>query len=593
MTKQSEIVLSGLPVSSGIALGKLFILRENDRLTIPRFSIEIEQVEGEIGRYRNAISSSKEDLKQLQSVLSDEGANEACTIIDTHIQMLDDPFITKTVEREIEKQLQNTESVFRAVIGEYEKQFNDRSDDFFKQRLIDVKDLSQRILKHLHPSIENKQALPQNAVIFLKELIPSHTAQASVSKVSAFLAEKGGETSHAALIARSKGIPFVANINEVDLEGHENASVIVDGSEGVVIVNPSESTLSTYRLKQKKLEDQYEILREKVSEKALTSDGVSIGLYANIESLEDMDTLSEKGAQGVGLFRSEFLFLHEDLYKLSEEEQYLIYIKILNKAKGLPVTFRVFDFGSDKSFKGANWQDEPNPALGLRAIRFLFKEKELFIRQLKALLRSSQYGKIELLFPFIVDLREFLAAKDILLEACQALDEEGVYYEKSIPLGVMIEVPSAAIMSDLLAKEVDFMSIGTNDLTQYLLAIDRGNAELNTTYKQAHPSLLRLIKFVVTNGNLENKQVHICGEMASSPFYTELLIGLGIKNFSCAPRHLPVIKNRLEQIDTEEAKAFVQTIENLPSGRAIEGVISKRLEKASKSQKACLQNHQG
>ncbi len=574
----NEIHLSGTPISDGVAIGRLYLISQDEQPLIPEFSIEKDQVDKEISRYRNALSSSREDLIQLQGFLSDEGTGEASSIIDTHIQMLEDPFITTFIEKKIRSQLQNTESVFRSVMGEYEKKFVTRGDQYFQQRLIDVKDLSCRILKHLYPTNEGTQHIPFHAVLCAKEFVPSHTAEACVSKVSAFLSEIGGATSHAALIARSKGIPFVANLNYVKLKKHEGSLIIIDGTSGKVIVNPSGETLKKFQqIKDGILED-YEQLIQELEDEPFEQADLGVKLFANVANISDIDSANSCRAQGIGLFRTEFLFLQDNLFEISEEEQFEIYLQVINKASDLPVTFRFFDFGSDKGLYGSDYPEEPNPALGCRATRFLLKEKVVFERQVRALLRASQYGKMKLMFPLIMDLEEFNLAKNFVLNVMGQLLAEGKTVDRSIPIGCMIEVPSAALTSDLLAGASDFFSIGTNDLLQYTLAVDRANPIVTDLYYPAHPSILRLIRLIVDNAKAKGKEVYVCGEMASSPLFVEMLLGLGIRKLSCAPRHIPWTRNMLRKIDLEDAREFATHLLSLSSTEMIEEAIKKRHE---------------
>lgn len=321
------------------------------------------------------------------------------------------------------------------------------------------------------------------------------------------------------------------------------------------------------------------MLSQTLKAETTTLDGEEIGLFANVENVLDMDHIHFKGAQGIGLFRSEFLFLQKNLFEISEEEQFMLYLQILNKAKDIPVTFRVFDFGSDKGVTGTAWPEEPNPALGCRAIRFLLHQKEVFRRQLRAILRCSQYGELRLMFPLIADVEEFRIAKGVVFDVMNQLSAEGIGFDENIAIGCMVEVPSAALASDFLAKEADFLSIGTNDLVQYTLAVDRTNPMLTDYYQPAHPSILRLIKLVVENGRVGGSDVYVCGEMASSPLFTELLVGLGIRNLSCAPRHIPWIKKMIQNINTEESKEFATHLLSLETCKEIEETLKKRHER--------------
>lgn len=568
---KKEHYLNGFPVSEGVAIGKLYILSQSDEKFVPEFAINSEEVDREIQRYRKALSSSKQDLEQLQEFLSDEGSHEAVTIIDTHIQMLEDPFITTFVEQKIQQMLQNTESVFCSVIGEYEKKFVAIDDTFFKQRLVDVKDVSQRILKHLHHKQDNSEHLPTNAVIFAKELIPSHTAEACVSKVCAFISELGGQTSHAALIARAKGIPYVANIDIKSLEKVEGSIVIVDGLLGKVILNPSSQTLESYRRLKKDIIDEYQKLVNDIDLEAKTMDHKRVHLLANIEKISDLNHPYFQGAEGIGLLRSEFLFSQKEIFSISEQEQYIVYRDIIKKANNLPIVFRVFDLGGDKGLLDS--LEEPNPALGCRAIRFLLYYKDFFKKQLRAILRASVNGDVSLLFPLIADFDELKCVKKIISEVKEELTLEKVVFAPNLPIGCMIEMPSAALTCLSLAKECDFFSIGTNDLVQYCLATDRSHPFLNGSYKPAHPAILKMLKMVVEAGGLSNKKVCICGEMASNPVFIKLLLGLGIEYLSCAPRHIPIIKRMIRSISYEEAVSFAQRVLLLESAQEIEELL--------------------
>jgi phosphotransferase system enzyme I (PtsI) len=574
-----ELHLKGVPLSEGVAIGKLFFLSEEDPDVFPAFSINTDEVDREIQRYRTALSSSRKDLEQLQGFLTEEGSEEAITIINTHIQMLEDPLITTIVEEKIHQMLQNTESVFRSVIGDYEKKFFAIEDVFFRQRWIDVKDISQRILKHLYPKQET-QKLPAEAVVFTKELTPSHTAEACVSKVCAFVSEIGGKTSHAALIARAKGIPYVAHIDVDTLEQAEGSIVIVDGLSGKVILNPSDATLQSYQQLKEDIFIKYQKLVEEIHIHATTLDHKKISVLANIEKLSDLDHPNFKGADGIGLFRSEFLFMQKELFSISEQDQYHYYLKIIRKAGCLPLVFRVFDLGGDKGFLEKNSWEEPNPALGVRGIRFLLHYREFFKRQLRAIFRAIGQGNVSLLLPMIADVEELLEVKALIQEVTKELNFQGLKCREQVPIGCMIEVPSAALTCDILAKQCDFFSIGTNDLVQYTLAIDRSHPVLSYGFKPTHPSILRMIRHVVEVSRLQHKPITVCGEMASNPLFTKLLVGLGIEQLSCAPRHIPLIKKTIRSFSYQESKELVEQIFLVQTAKEIEELLMESHEKS-------------
>ena len=568
LSKLKERRIKGVSLSSGIAIGNLFITSSAQTKIIPEFSITASDVEREINRYRKAIECSRKDLHNLQSFLAHEGSSEAVTIIDTHIQMLEDPFMTTMMEDKIRICLKNTESVFRSVMTDYERQFSQISDTFFEQRLLDVKDLTQRILRHLYPEKVKKEAVfPDNSIVYGKELIPTDIAEASSLEVAAFLSQSGGDTSHAALIARAKGIPYVADINIRDLK---EGLLIVDGKKGVVISNPAPETVEEYRKKLEEQQIETKKLFHEMAKEVFTTDGEKIAFHANIENLDDLELMHDFGADGVGLFRTEFLFMQKDLHLFTEEKQYSIYSEILSRSSGLPVVFRVFDVGGDKGFTDKH---ETNPALGCRAIRFLLKEKGIFRTQLRALLRASPLGDMHILLPLISDVVELRESKQLIEEVKMGLLSDGISVAESIKIGSMIEVPSAVMTCDIIARESDFLSLGTNDLIQYSMAADRSNQEVNSLYLPVHPSLIRMIQVVVKESGKLSVPLCLCGEMASNPLYTPLLIGLGVRQFSCSPRFIPPLKKMASEISLEESTNIIEKVSGMQTAEEIQAYL--------------------
>ena len=563
-----EILLKGTPISSGIAIGRLYFIKELQEETLPEISISGSEIEKEIGRYRRAITSSFEDLHDLQSYLAKEGSVEAVSIINAHIEMLKDPFMTTSMEKKIRERMKNTETVLRSVMADYESRFTKGKNAIFKQRLIDVKDLSQRILNNLHPKKSLEEEIPENSIIFTKELIPSSSAQASKQQVRGFITEIGGTTSHAALIARSKGIPYVANISINTLSSLTGSLVIIDGKKGNIIVNPQEKTLKKYQLELENLSIQTKKESYCFEQGTLTVDGTEVNVYANIETIADLDLLGSHSAEGVGLFRSEFLFLGRELKSFSEEDQFILYQQIMEKAKGMPIVFRTFDVGGDKGNIHYD-RPEPNPALGCRGIRFLLKNRTVFLKQLRALLRVSLDGDLRILLPMISDIEELYIAKKIIKEAARQLRSEGHEIADKIPLGCMIEVPSAAFMAHAIARECDFLSIGTNDLIQYTLAADRAAEESSSYYNPTHPSILRIILHVVQEAGRFDTPVSLCGEIASDLKFVPLLLGLGIRKFSCAPRFIDEVRRVISSVSMEEIRTFTDQILDLESAHEV------------------------
>lgn len=569
-----ELQLQGVSISDGIAIGQIVVLEELEPAELPKFSISKREVDHEIQRYRQAITSSREDLFRLQDALAQEGSVEAVTIIDAHIQMLQDPFMTTMIEERISERLQNTESVFQHAIKEYEDQFARVSSSFFKQRLKDVKDLSSRILKHLSPQSKLVfDHLPSNSILIAKELVLSDAAEAPKDKVSAFLSHLGSSTSHAALIARAKGIPYVSSIDIGLLARHKNAQVIVDGKQGIVILRPSKKTLEKYENAQKRYQEKLLFFSKNICDQARTRDGHKIEVHANIEHIDDVEKLKKLKADGIGLFRSEYLFFDHVIKDFSEESQYRIYRNLFKRTQGMRVVFRVFDIGGDKAVFQERIQ-ETNPALGCRSIRFLLRHRDIFRIQLRALMRAAINADVQILLPLITDLSELLEVKRYIRLIYDDLETTGYRIKKRLQIGSMIEVPSAVVMSEWIAKESDFLSIGTNDLIQYTLAADRLNASIADMYQPAHPSIIRMLSFVAQSAKLQKCPLSICGEMASSPLFTALLIGLGITKLSCSPRFIPIIKHTVCHTNMVSAQQLAKEALNLGTSHEIHQLLT-------------------
>jgi phosphotransferase system enzyme I (PtsI) len=459
--------------------------------------------------------------------------------IESHIQMLDDPMITVHMEDKIRQMMKNTESVFHTVIGDYKKLFTQKADSFFQQRLVDVSDISQRILGHLNDKGTKSYNIPPGSIVFSKEIAPSHIAGAHSSEVYAVCSENGGGNSHTALIARSKAMPYVASIDIEKVQALSAEVVIVDGSTGTIILNPAEETLRTYREKQKQALTRYQLLEEESRLSSETIDGFAVHLFANVGNKEDLEIFPDS-FEGVGLFRTEYLFLHDRNVFPSEKRQRIAYRDLFEKAAPKPVVIRVFDLGGDK-VPSLFAQGEPNPVLGCRGVRFLLRHREIFRQQLRAIFMAAEGFEVKLLIPLICDVDEIKQVKELVKEVEQELSLP------PLPLGCMIEVPSAALICDMLADYVDFFSIGTNDLVQYTLGVDRSNPAMSDLFYPAHPSVLRFIRMVCLESQKKGIPVSICGEIASNPLFAPLLLGLGLSEFSCSPRYLPSVKQMVRK----------------------------------------------
>ena len=575
-----EMRFQGFPVSEGIAIGPAYFLHSEER-KIPCFPITAGEVDNEIARYRHAIFSSREDLKRIQKDLELEGSAEAVMIIDAHIMMLEDPLMTHHMEDKIRQMMQNTESVFQSVLTDYEKRFSQRSDTFFQQRFLDIMDIAKRILSHLCPFDSFSLAeIPPQSIVFAKELVPSHTATAHASHIGAFVTQSGGGNSHAALIARAKGIPYVACIDILSLKMILAECVIVDGQTGEVILNPSSETLERYKHRKTRLKTSQQLLQKEVHYDAETMDGCLVQVFANVGHINDLDNLEQLGSEGVGLLRTEYLFFHNRFLLSSEEDQYVAYLTMIQKVGQLPLVIRVFDVGGDKHFDLSELAlKEPNPVLGCRGIRFLLRHKDIFKTQLRAILRAAIHGNVRILLPLISDVNELHQTRQLLAEVVQDLKNKNIPVEENIPVGCMIEVPSAVIICDAIAQNCDFLSIGTNDLIQYTLGIDRNNPAMSDFCYPAHPSVIRMIKMVITEAKRHKKSVTICGEIASNPLFIPLLLGLGVDEFSCSPRYIPLVKRAIRQTSLLAAYELAQRVLTLNSSMEISKVLLEAFDK--------------
>lgn len=553
LSTDEEVILRGLPVSKGIGIG-LPVFFSNGDEDVPEQQIPLKEIDKEIDRYREALSNSRADVERLRTLSLNDGPSEIALILSTHLEMMNDPMMTSVMEDKIRRMQRNTESVFQHLIEEYKRRFSHLQDSYFQERVRDVIDVSRRILNHLCPLQRLKiSELPNNSVILTHELVPSETVEANSSLVSGFITAAGGITSHAAIIARAKGIPYVANIDIKIFKHLQLQSLIVDGSQGLVILNPTRKTLKKYQAIKRSHQENYKLLKNATHLRGETVDGYEVRIFANLENPREVDLILKNGALGIGLFRSEYLFLAKREFP-SEEEQFQIYKKMAKSLKGRPLVIRIFDIGGDKKVellpeqRDAHYFSkiglELNPALGCRAIRFLLRYPELLYSQLRAIMRASVFGDLQILIPMVSDLSELRQVRAMVNKIAEEL---GPNCNKAIPIGCMIEVPSSAIMCDALAKEADFLSIGTNDLVQYLLAADRTNPHTVELYFSTHPSILRMIRMIVASANCARKPVIICGECAADPSLIPILLGLGIREFSVAARHIPLVKHTIRK----------------------------------------------
>lgn len=578
LTVSEEIVLKGTPICRGIAVGQLFFMGAIDD-DIPHFSIPPSGVDDEVRRFREALKRAREDIKRLRSQLEREAVPEGAAILEAHLLMMRDPSLSTDIEEKIRLHGKNAESIFYKMIKDCREKFSSLADPYFRERSKDIEDISWRIMSYL---CEKKQVglseIPAGSVVFAHELTPSLVASANRGKVAALVTEAGGVTAHAAIVARAKGIPYVSSIPFDKLKEAQSDWVIVDGRTGLVIIRPEERTKEKYAKSLAKLVAQVDALDKMGSLEAETYDGFQIGLCANIDMDNELEMLHQYGGKGVGLYRSEFVF-HSFQRFPTEEEQYAIYYNVVQKMHGLPIVIRTFDVGGDKYLMDHQPAlHEGNPFLGCRAIRFLLKEKIIFKAQVRAILRAALYGRVSIMFPMVAGLTELKEAKQVVEEVKRDLDREGIAYGKHVRIGCMIEVPSAAIISDLLAAECDFLSIGTNDLVQYSLAVDRANHAMSCFYTPTHPGIIRLIKMVVAAANKHGIPVTVCGEVAADPRFTPLLLGLGVHELSVASLYLPVIKNAIRSTSIVRATYLAEEALRLTTSQEIQDLLDKEYQ---------------
>lgn len=576
-----ELFLEGSPLSRGIAIGSPLFLDSID-IEIYEVAIEPALILDEVARYRRALHAAKCDLQSLKDSLELEGIKDGVQVLDAHVQLTDDPLLNEQVEQEIIKACKNAEFILSRVMKGFSKKFSKLQDPFFQQRFEIVQDIHKRVHDHLSKTKrDDLTAIPPGSVVFAHAITPSNAAEADRNQVAAFVTQFGGAMSHMAIVAKAKGIPYVANIDFAKISKlTKDDVVIVDGLQGRIIINPSTKTLNEYIQLRDHIQLKFNELKNACVLPSSTLDGVRIRLSANVEIADDFSLLQQYGAEGVGLFRSEYLVLGRGCFP-KEDEQYEVYRSLVEHMSGFPVVIRAFDLGMDKVVTWLPQTKDKNPSLGLRAIRFLLKEKELFSVQVRAVLRAAVHGDVRILFPMVSSVSELREAKDVVYRAYDALLKEGHKVPNTIKLGCMVEVPSAAMIADLLARECDFLSIGTNDLIQYALAIDRTQSVGDDLFTSTHPGVVRLIKVIVQAAHHESVPVCVCGEIASDPRFVPLLIGLGITELSVASRFLPLIKHVVRNTDKKDAMLLAERVLKLKTSVEIQNLLVEYYQKGT------------
>ena len=534
--------MKGIGVSPGISIGRAFVLRKSEHRLSRMLLSDDESISIEIEKFNEAVKISISEVEAIIKNNELKLQTEDIEILEIQIRFLHDPQVRSEVLERINRDHNNAHDAILLVVQRLIETFNSGDDDYMNARPADIQDIGNRILRHLNRSFHDRTGfLPKDTIIIAEDISPSEAVNMDLKHVIGFATQVGSKTSHTAILAKAKGIPAVVACGEKLGLIRNNDIIIIDGRSGHVLFNPDKESLEEYiRLRADHLR-MTEALKSLMDINAVTSDGEPIRLMANISHPDDLEDLFDNGGQGVGLFRTEMLFIGRNNYP-SEDEQFIFYRELADKSNNIPVTIRTIDIGGDKQCAYLELPEEQNPFLGFRAIRICLDQPDLFITQLKAVLRASIYGNFKIMFPMISNLKELRDAKAVLELAKAQLQSAGIPFDEGIEVGIMIEVPSAALIADLLAKEVDFFSIGTNDLCQYAIAVDRSNEKIQDLYQTFHPGLLRLIRYVIDQANKYRIPVGMCGEMASDPRATKMLIGMGLREFSMNTRSITMIK---------------------------------------------------
>ena len=552
--KKSEIRLTGIAASPGIAFGKILRIG-GDVIEVAEQSIQPEKASGEIKKLRSALAKSKDDLQDMYNKMLDSYGVEAAEIFSVHKAMLDDPVLVKESENKIRNNLLKADFAFSSVMDKYIGLLRGMKDDLFKARSADVIDLKRRVIRYIQGSAPSRlKMLKEPTIVFAKELTPSETIRMKKGTVLGFAMDFGSRTSHATILARSIKVPAVVGLNNAGDILKDHDFVILDGDEGVCIVNPSQRTLEIFR----KRRDDYVSFEKKLSATkglpARTKDGKDIEIASNIEFPSEVDSIVDLRGDGIGLYRTEYLFLTGDRQP-EEEQQFQEYKTIVEKLNGKPLIIRTFDLGGDKPSEYLPLPVELNPFLGVRGVRLYRDIGHAFFRtQLRAIIRASAFGDISIMFPMIACVSEIRYCRKIINEIMKELKRDKVPFNKNIAIGAMVEIPSAAATADLLAQECDFLSIGTNDLIQYTTAVDRGNKNLSYLYQPYNPAVLRFVRDTIKKGHQHGAWVGMCGEMASDPLMTMVLIGLGLDEFSISPVSHLIIKAIVRHVEYSECE---------------------------------------
>ncbi|OZB91788.1 phosphoenolpyruvate--protein phosphotransferase [Paenibacillus sp. XY044] len=573
-------MIQGIGASAGVAIGKAFVL-PNWEWDLPETGIDAVDLANEFERLYEGIRTSKNEIEFIKNEFRDMVGEEESSIFDAHLAILDDPVFMNEIQGVIERQYKAAEVAVKEAIDHFVTMFDLLDDEYMKERAMDIKDVGNRLLKHLLGAPEiTLPADTQPYILVAKELSPSQLAHLNPSHVLGIVTMVGGKTSHSAIMARALGIPLVAGLeNKLKDPIQTGDLLVIDGDAGALHLNPDEQLVEEYvRVRERQLakKEQLELL---AAVEAITKDGCELHLAANISSAKEVETAMKYGANGVGLFRTEFLYMDRSTFP-SEEEQFEVYRQVAQQVGELGAVIRTLDIGGDKQLDYFALPDEDNPVLGYRAIRISLDRQELFQTQLTAILRASAFGSVKIMYPMISSVDEIRQANEVLRRAMADLDERGIAYDKDIPVGIMIEIPAAVIIADLLAEECNFFSIGTNDLVQYVLAVDRMNEQIAHMYHPFHPAILRMLRTTVEAAHRAGIPVSVCGEMAGDERSVPIWLELGVDHLSMSIQSLLKLKHRVLNTTASEAKRIAQTCYQMKSSVEIERLLTDFAEPA-------------
>lgn len=574
------LVKRGIAVSPGVAIGPALVLGA-ESFRIPQRFVSIDAVDSELARFRGALDATCQEIILNEKLASDRLGAQYAAIFSAHLMMARDEKINAEIEALIREKSFSPEFAVSRVLRQYAKRFQNLGDQYFAERSADIYDLEKRLLRHLlGERREELSHLTAPVLLLAHNLTPSETASLDKRFVLGFATEVGGHTSHTAILAGALELPAVVGIGKFlsDVSGAE--TIIIDGSHGTVIIDPDDETLAKYRDSEERFRSfslRLESLRQLPSE---TRDGVPITLMGNIEFPGEAEHAAQRGAEGVGLYRTEFLYL-EAQREPTEEDHYQAYCEVLQAFPRQPVVIRTLDLGADKMPGNlrAEYADEINPALSVRSIRLSLQHQELFKTQLRAILRAAIHGDLRIMFPLISTLLEFRQARMILGDVMEDLEEQGVPFRRDVPVGMMLEVPAAAILAEEFAREVDFFSIGTNDLIQYTLAVDRGDPAVAHLYRSGDPSILRMLRSIITAARKHQISVSVCGQMSSDPVFVPLLVGLGLRQLSVTPHAIPELKEVIRNLTIAKAERIASRAESFEVARDVESYLRGELKK--------------